>query len=180
VLLHQYLKEDGGKGGPHWSSGLISGNTMMKRKKTVWGGWRARERSPSTAGARGRHEKLVWTLGRQDRLDGNELTADVGQRSRDPMWRVEETANYDETWGKTTVRPRRLAMRKESPNGGLKWQLASGEWAAMAYLGVGEKLQKGGGSFGGWLLVSAEDREYAATGPHDGVELRAQTRAAGT
>jgi hypothetical protein len=37
VLLYQYLEEDGGKGGPHRSSGLICGNTMMKRKKNSMG-----------------------------------------------------------------------------------------------------------------------------------------------
>jgi hypothetical protein len=88
---------------------------------------------------------------------------------------VEETTDDDETWGKTTTRPRRLATWKESPNGGVKWQLADGEWAVAAYHSVGEKLQKGGGSF-----LYAEERECAVTGPHVNVRCWRQAGPVGT
>jgi hypothetical protein len=34
-------------------------------------------------------------------------------------------------------------MHEESPNGGAKWRLASGEWAVVACLHVEEKWQNG-------------------------------------
>jgi hypothetical protein len=62
--------------------------------------------------------------------------------------RAEETADDDETWGKTTTRLHGLPRRKESRNGVVERRLAGGEWVAMTYLSVGEKAAKGGGSFG--------------------------------
>jgi hypothetical protein len=71
------------------------------------------------------------------------------------MWTAEEVADDDETGGKTTARPRRLATRKESPKGGVKWWLAGGEWAAASHLRVGEKQrrERGGGIFAGRSLL---------------------------
>jgi hypothetical protein len=73
----------------------------------------------------------------EEKHNGEELTIDGGRRSRDPMWRVEEVADDDETWGKTTARPRTLATQN---NRMVKWRLAGGEWAAASHLDVGEKL----------------------------------------
>jgi hypothetical protein len=61
---------------------------------------------------------------------------------------AEEMANDCKTWSKTTAQPRRLATWKESRNAVAKQRLAGSEWAAAAYLGVGEKAVKGDGSFG--------------------------------
>jgi hypothetical protein len=75
-----------------------------------------------------------------EKHDGEELTVDGERHSRDPTWRVEEVADDDETWGKTTARPRRLATRKESRNSAAKRWLAGGEWETTYHLGIGEKL----------------------------------------
>jgi hypothetical protein len=45
--------------------------------------------------------------------------------------RAEETADDDETWGKTTTRLHGLPRRKESRNGVVERRLAGGEWVAM-------------------------------------------------
>jgi hypothetical protein len=68
--------------------------------------------------------------------DGEEVTIDGGWLLRDQRWTAKELADDHDSWGKTIARPRGLATQKE-----LQW-LAGGEWAAAAYLGDGEKLEK--------------------------------------
>jgi hypothetical protein len=64
-----------------------------------------------------------------------ELTVDGGRLSHDPWWTAKEVANDRDSWGRTTARPRGLATWMESPNGGVKRWLISGEWTVVAYLG---------------------------------------------
>jgi hypothetical protein len=53
-----------------------------------------------------------------EKHNGEELNIDGGWHSRDPMWRVEETADDGDSWGKTTAQSSRLSRRKKSVNGG--------------------------------------------------------------
>jgi hypothetical protein len=71
------------------------------------------------------------------------LTSGGSWRMQDAVVRVKGSADDGETWGKRSARTRRLARRKEMMIGGVTRWLASGEWAVVAYLGLGQRMAKG-------------------------------------
>jgi hypothetical protein len=71
-----------------------------------------------------------------------------GGHPLDPRWLTDEWADDHETWGKTTARKRGLAIQKESPNGGAKRCLASGEGAVAAHPTLGKMGREGEASAG--------------------------------
>jgi hypothetical protein len=81
-----------------------------------------------------------------------------GSHSRDPMGTLEEMVDDCDSSSKTTTITRVLAMREESPNGGVERQLAGGglPWH-------GEKLRKvEEASAGRALLYPGGERERGA------------------
>jgi hypothetical protein len=74
------------------------------------------------------------------------------------VWREEEVADDDETWGKSSTRSRRASVCEESPNGWWSWQITDGGGSPRC---LGNQAKKGRKLHRLRVFIAGGEREWS-------------------